>query len=115
MALLTATAVTANTVAGMTATAAADVAGDTMAFVPGKRRALYVVNGSGAPITVTVTALNTSWVADGDTFTIPSISQAIAAGEHRIIPITMGYADASNIVTVSYSAVTSVTVRLLEF
>ena len=115
MALLTATSVPANAGTTVTITTAADVAGDTITWLPGKRRILLVQNADAAPITVTVTAQNPSKIVEGDTFAVPSISQAVAAGETRAIPITEAYTNASNIVSVTYSAVANVTVRLMEF
>lgn len=114
MALLSATAVPANAGTIVTVSTAASGGGDTILWVPGKRRSLFVLNSDASPITVTITAQNATKVVDGDNFVVPTIAQAVAAGETRIIPITESYADASNIVSVSYSAVTNVTVRLIE-
>ena len=114
MALLTATSLATNTFTTVTISTAADVAGDTITWMPGKRRVLLVQNADASPITVTLTPQNASKKIDGDTFTVPTIAQAVAAAETRAIPITEAYANASNVVSVTYSAVANVTVRLVE-
>lgn len=114
MAALSATAIPANAATVSTVSTAADVAGDTITWTPGRRQILLVKNADASPITVTITAQNASKVVEGDTYTVPSIAQAVAAGETRAIPITEAYANASNQVAVTYSAVSNVTVRLIE-
>lgn len=110
---LTAQAVTS---AGKVATyAAANVDGNM--FVCNDKRVLHVKNGSGASVTVTVV---TDVTRDGD-LTLPDREVAVAAGAEAFIgPFdpnvyqqTSG-ADAGK-VYVNYSAVTTVTVALLEF
>lgn len=114
MATLSATSVPNNAGTVVTISTAADVAGDTIAWLPGKRRVLLIKNADASQMTVTVTAQNANKKVEGDTYAVPAIAQAVASGEVRAIPITEAYADASNNVAITYSAVTSVTVRVIE-
>jgi len=54
MALLTATSIPANAGTVVTVSTAADVAGDTINWMPGKRQVLLVQNADASPITVTL-------------------------------------------------------------
>jgi hypothetical protein len=107
MALL---AVTPITKAGIdTAGVAADVAGDT--FPNTGKEVLIVKNGSASPITVT---LDIKATLDGQAVTDPTVT--INAGIEKIIgPFPLGYYnDANGRVSVTYSAVTTVTVKALS-
>lgn len=114
MALLTATSVLANAATGILPTTAASAGGDTITWTPGRRAFLLIRNSDASPITLTVTAQNAAKTVDGDNYAVASIAQAIAAGEDRVFPITEAFADATNTVSLSYSAVANVTVRLVE-
>lgn len=114
MALLAATSVTAGVVTGIAPLTAASAGGDTIMWTPGRRAFLFILNSDAAPITLTVTAQNAAKTVDGDNYAVASIAQAIAAGEYRVLPITEAFADATNTVSLSYSAVANVTVRLVE-
>ncbi len=114
MAALSATLIPTNAATVATVSTAADVAGDTITWTPGRRQVLLVKNADASAITVTITAQNASKKVESDTFTVPSIAQSVASGETRAIPVTEAYANASNQVAVSYSAVANVTVRLIE-
>lgn len=88
----------------------ADVAGET--FEPGDRVALWVKNGSGASITVTVAVPGkTKYGVDN-----PDLAVTIAAGtEQAVGPFPADLADpADGRVHVTYSSVTTVTRRLVR-
>lgn len=114
MALLSATSLPANAGVIVTVLTAASAGGDTAIWTPGRRAFLFILNGDASPITLTVTAQNAAKTVDGDNYAVASIAQAIAAGEYRVLPITEAFADATNTVSLSYSAVANVTVRLVE-
>ena len=114
MALLSAVSLTAGSSVGIGASIAASAGGDTIMWTPGRRAFLFILNSDAAPITLTVTAQNAAKTVDGDNYAVASIAQAIAAGEYRVLPITEAFADATNTVSLSYSAVANVTVRLVE-
>ncbi|MEU9972346.1 hypothetical protein [Streptomyces sp. NPDC051014] len=89
-------------------TTAAAAGGDTAPTGPG--RFLYVKNGSGSSITVTVaTPGEISGLAIAD----PTIS--IGAGKAGTIPLSRLFAGADGRAAVTYSAVTTVTVGAFEF
>lgn len=79
---------------------------------PGKTTFLHVINGSGAPITVTIaTPGNVSGLAIADR------AVTVGASDEQMIPVPADlYANAadSGLASVSYSAVTSVTVAALR-
>jgi hypothetical protein len=107
MALLTATAITR---AGVdTAGVAADVAGDT--FANNGREYAIVKNGSASPITVT---LDAQVQVDGQAVVDRTVT--INAGIEKIIgPFPTGiYNDANGQAKITYSAVTSVTTKILS-
>ncbi|MFI6334133.1 hypothetical protein [Streptomyces sp. NPDC050535] len=88
------------------ATAAAG-GGDTVPVGPG--RFLYVNNGSGGSITVTLATPGTvSGLAIADT------AVAVAAGKHAIIPLANVFRGATGRAAITYSGVTSLTVRPFE-
>ncbi|MGW1035008.1 hypothetical protein ACWD4Z_22830 [Streptomyces antibioticus] len=109
MADLTTTKITA--VAGLldlaAAATAAAVGGDTAEVGP--RRFLYVNNGSGGSITVTIA---TPATANG--FAISDGTYAVAAGKQALIPLTNDFRGANGRAAITYSAVTTVSVRPLE-
>ncbi|WP_248582600.1 hypothetical protein [Nocardioides sp. InS609-2] len=90
---------------------AASAGGDKV--VPNDRGALIVRNGSGASITVTVA------VPGNGRFGLPEPDVAIAvpAGADRIIgpfPSVLGDSATDNLVAITYSAVTTVTVAPIQ-
>lgn len=91
---------------------AANVAGNS--FAPARGRALHVKNGSGSSITVTVPTPGT---ADG--LAITDRTFTVAAGAHGVFaPGSAGvaglYAQTDGSVNVDYSAVTTVTVAVID-
>ena len=89
------------------AATAAAVGGDTA--LVGPNRFLYVNNGSGGSITVTVATPGTvSGLAIADP------TYAIAAGKMGLIPLTNVFRGATGRAAITYSAVTTVTVRPFE-
>jgi len=101
----------AETFVGATATV-----GDTLAD-DGKQECVFeFVNGSGAPINVTITAITTSVsVSKVGPITVANKVIAVPAGARRIIgPFPDAYRDAGGLVKATCSSVTSVTVRALR-
>lgn len=102
--------------AGLTPTfSTAAGGGDTVANADGKTY-LHVKNGGGAGITVTVTAQTVSREDPHlGTLAKANISKAIAAGAEAIIgPLKkQAFNNVSDIVAITYSGVTSVTVAAL--
>ena len=99
------------TISGLsTAYAAADVAGDD--FANTGNEFVDVVNGGGAPITVTPVV--TSTISTGETITPETVS--IPAGENRQIgPFDRTiYNDAAGNMHIDYSDITSVTTAVLQ-
>ncbi|MFE3855302.1 hypothetical protein ACFXPN_29740 [Streptomyces griseorubiginosus] len=89
------------------AATAAAVAGDTAEVGP--RRFLYVNNGSGGSITVTLATPGTvSGLAVADP------TYAIAAGKAGVIPLANVFRGSNGRASITYSAVTSLTVRPFE-
>ncbi|PWG08776.1 hypothetical protein DF268_36005 [Streptomyces sp. V2] len=89
------------------AATAAAAGGDTAQVGPG--RFLYVNNGAGASITVTLTTPGTvSGLAVADPV------YTIAAGKAAIIPLSNVFRGAIGRAAIAYSAVTTVTVRPFE-
>jgi hypothetical protein len=111
MALLALQSITS---AGLTpTTVAATVGGDTIqpASAADDRCTLYVNNGSGAPITVTVA--DPGKTPAGNAGTAPAVS--IAASTAMYIPIPTGAINPANgLASITYSAVTTVTVAALR-
>lgn len=89
------------------AAVAAAVGGDTAPTGPG--RFLYVNNGSGAPITATVATPGTVSGLD-----VENAALVVGAGDHGIIPLSRVFAGVSGRAAVTYSAVTTVTVAVVE-
>lgn len=90
---------------------AADAAGS--AFVNNGKRFLHVKNGAGAPINVTIA--NPALV-DGQAAPARVVSVPATTGDKMIGPFPSVYtqADGTGQVFVDYSAVTTVTVALIE-
>lgn len=111
MALLPTQSITS---AGLTpTTTAASGGGDTVApaSVADDRTMLYVLNGGGSPITVTVA--DPGKTPAGNSGTAPAIS--VAAGAASYIPIPPGAINPSTgLASITYSAVTTVTVAALR-
>lgn len=99
--------------AGVAATfVAAGAGGDTIADDGSQRSYIEVVNGSGASINVTVTAVETTRNVPGvGNITIGNRVVAVAAGARRKIgPFTQAFRDSSGNVAISYSATATITV-----
>ncbi|MFM9634380.1 hypothetical protein ACKI10_43365 [Streptomyces galilaeus] len=109
MADLTTTRITA--AAGLldlaAAATAAAVGGDTAEVGP--RRFLYVNNGGAGSVTVTVATPGT---AGG--FAIADGTYAVAAGKQGLIPLSNDFRGSNGRAAITYSAVTTVTVRPFE-
>ena len=87
---------------------AADVAGDT--FPTGTNGIIVVNNGDASPHTVTITTPTaTKHCPPFGNQTIANIAVVVPAGEEHIFTVPSGYA-ASGLITLTYDAVTSVTV-----
>lgn len=92
---------------------AADVAGDRFVADNTGRHFFDVNNASGGSVNVTITAKQTSGRdPNAGAITIGNIVVAVGAGARFLIgPIAPAYIGADGFVDVTYSAVTSVTVR----
>lgn len=87
---------------------AAAAGGDTAPV--GTNLLLHVINGSGSSITVTVVTPGT---ADG--LAIADTAKAVAAGASGFVPLRSVYRDpVSGRAAITYSAVTTVTVAVLQ-
>lgn len=96
---------------------AAGASGDTIADDGTQRTFLHVKNGSGADITVTIAAQNTSRSVPGmGAMTKSDIAVVVTAGEDRFIgPFApQAYKDSSGLVHASYSSATTVTVAAIK-
>lgn len=89
------------------AAVAAAVGGDTAPTGPG--RFLYVNNASASPITATVATPGTVSGLD-----VENAALTVAAGDHGIIPLNRVFTGANGRAAITYSAVTTVTVAVLE-
>lgn len=103
----------ASTVGSTVTFEAANVLGNS--FTPAHGRALHVKNGSGATITVTVPTPGNADVG----LAIPDRTYTIVAGGHGVFgpgsPSVAGlYAQTDGTVNVDYSAVTTVTVAVID-
>lgn len=95
-------------VTGTTATYSAVSASDSV--TPDSGQLLHVKNGSGASVTVTVVIPGTTWGQAN-----PDIAVTVGAGADKFIPLYPAQADASTgLITVTYSATTSITAALLK-
>ena len=88
----------------ITLTAAAG-GGDTI--TPSDRTFLWVKNGSGSPITVTVVVPNSYF---GQPLADVAVSVPATTGERLVGPLDRRLANASGLVDITYSGVTSLTV-----
>lgn len=96
--------------------ASAGGSGDQFANLRGTAM-LYVKNGSGASINVTLAAQTTARPADGiyPAQTVGNQVVAVAAGAEKIIgPIPAAFNDGNGNVQVTYSSATSVTVAVIQ-
>lgn len=96
--------------------AAASAGGDTISNQDGKAL-LWVNNGGGSPITLTVTVQNASqFTASGSPVTATSIAYTITNGTSRMLgPWDPSiYNDGNQNIAITYSAVTSVTVLAIK-
>jgi len=111
MALLTLQTMTAS---GLVPTAvSATGGGDTVALAgpTDDRSYLQVINGGGSPITVTLA--DPGATPAGNTTTAPAVS--VAAGATKLFPLNPALINASTgLISISYSAVTSVTVAAIR-
>ncbi|MGW4030749.1 hypothetical protein ACWEFL_15755 [Streptomyces sp. NPDC004838] len=89
------------------AAVAAAVGGDTAPCGPS--RALYVRNGGGSPVTVTIA---TPGRVSGLDIENPAL--IVAAGDDGMIPLSRLFAGTNGRAAITYSGVTSVTVAVLE-
>uniref|UniRef100_A0AAU2A2A8 Uncharacterized protein n=1 Tax=Streptomyces sp. NBC_00093 TaxID=2975649 RepID=A0AAU2A2A8_9ACTN len=89
------------------AATAANAGGDTAEV--GNRRFLYVNNGSGGSITVTIATPGTS-----SGFAISDGTYAVAAGKTAIIPLVNDFRGSNGRAAITYSGVTTLTVRPFE-
>lgn len=104
---LTTVSVASGTLDVAAAATAAAGGGDTAPVGPG--RFLYVNNGAGASVTVTIATPGTvSGVGIADP------AYVVAAGKHAIIPLASIFRGANGRAAITYSSATSVTVRPFE-
>ncbi|MGW3936443.1 hypothetical protein [Streptomyces phaeochromogenes] len=89
------------------AAVAATVSGDTAPTGPG--RFLYVNNASGGAVTATIATPGTVSGLD-----VENAALVVPAGKHGLIPLSRVFAGATGRAAVTYSAVTTVTVAVLE-
>ncbi len=110
MAALTIQTMTASGLAPTTVSAAGG--GDTVAVSSGDDRTfLYINNGGGSPITVTLT--DPGKTPAGSSATNPTVT--VTNGTFKFIPLSPNLIDASTgLVSVGYSAVTTVTVAAVR-
>lgn len=97
------------------APAAASAGGDAMVVGRGGNF-LYVKNGSGGSINVTLAAQQTTRPADGafPSMTLANQVVAVGAGVEKIIgPIPAAFADGNGKCQITYSGVTSLTVAAI--
>lgn len=97
--------------AGVTPSLVAVAASDNFADDGSGRTFVEVNNAGGAAITVTVPAQTATVTVPGvGSVTVPNISVSVTNGQRRFIgPFTLAYRNSSGLVTVNYSATTSVT------
>lgn len=96
---------------GLAPVYAAVAASDTFPNIGDERTYLHVKNGSGSPINVTITARKTSVKVPGvGQLAIANLVVAVPATSERIIgPFSEAFNDSDGLVTVGYSATTTVT------
>ena len=104
-------------ISGGTFSPASAAAGGDQFANPRGTALLYVKNGGGSSINVTLTAQITTRPADGayPSMTVANNVVAVAAGAEKVIgPIPSAFNDGNGNVQVTYSAVTSVTVGVVQ-
>lgn len=102
---------------GLTETLASAAGGGDSFLNPSDGRTYFkATNGSGASITVTFTRQRTSQLVPGEgNVTLANLAVAVPAGASRLIgPFGDSFNDASGLVQVTYSAVTSLTVGAIR-
>ncbi|WP_422744353.1 hypothetical protein ACN27B_08720 [Micromonospora sp. WMMD754] len=110
MALLTAISVTSTATA---ITAAAVASSDTISAsdIGPNGALLQVINGSGSSVNVTIADPGTTAVGNAGT----AVAQAVPAGADRWFRLSPGHVNPSTgVATVTYSATTSVTYKLIR-
>lgn len=111
MALLALQSIVAAGLAPTTTSAAAG--GDTVALASATddRSYLQVTNGGGSPITVTLADPGVTPAGNSGTAT----AQSVAAGATKLFPLNPALVNASTgVISISYSAVTTVTVAAIR-
>lgn len=95
----------------LVSTAAAAGGGDS--FANTGQEVLYVNNGGGSPITVTITAQNTKYLQE----TVSNRTVSVTNGTAQFIgPFPPAiFNDANGLVQITYSGVTSVTVAVFKY
>lgn len=95
---------------------AAAAGGDSFPNATDETTFLVVKNGSASPITATINPVITSAKVPGvGTLTVAAISESVpASGERWIGPFPVAFNEASGLVNVTYSAVTTVTVAAVR-
>jgi hypothetical protein len=86
---------------------AASALGDTAPVGPG--RFLYIANGDASPHTATIATPST--VAG---LALPEVAVVVAAGESAVVPLASVFRGANGRASITYDAVTSVTVAVFE-
>jgi hypothetical protein len=104
MATLTPVNVTA--VAGTAVTFTAAAAGGDVVASPGPHTWLFVTNGGGAPITVTLAVPGNAW----NGVAAPDTAVTVTNATTKAIPVDARYTDSNVQCAVTYSGVTTVTV-----
>lgn len=115
MALLTPTVVGPNATLASIAAAGVAAAGGGDTFAHSGKEVLFITNGGGGSITVTLTSRADNF---GQVLTAHDITRTVAAGATAVIGATEAskFRDsATGLVNVTYTGVTSVTVALLSF
>jgi hypothetical protein len=98
--------------AGLTPTTVA-AAGGGDAAETGRGNSLYINNGGGAPITVTIAVPTAATAFPGLTYTNNAIT--VTNGTFKLIPLPPEYRDpTTGLATITYSAVTTVTVAVIQ-
>lgn len=90
------------------AAGAAAAGGDTAPIGP--NLVLYVNNGAGSSVTVTLTTPGTQ-----KGVAIADVTMTVAASKHALIPLGAIFRDTTGRASISYSSATSVTVAVLQF
>lgn len=89
--------------------AAASAGGDTVGR-PTPGLYLDVLNSSASSVTVTIAVPGNTWNGQPT----PDTPVTVAAGQEKLIPVGSMYDDGTGVASITYSAVTSVTVAALQ-